>query len=77
MLSYLAGCARSGTVIEAIMPIKDRHMRFTEVMLRSNVIMAAGADLARARLMREVARDKRFTANSVRFPMRHEATIVR
>jgi organic hydroperoxide reductase OsmC/OhrA len=76
-LTYLAGCARSGVVVEGIMAIKDRRMRFTEVVSPPNGTMSAGADLARVRGTHEAARDECFIDNSVRFPMRHEATIMR
>lgn len=84
MLSYLAVCARNGIVVlayednaEGTMAIKDRRMRFTEVMLRPHVTVARGTDLAQARAAHEAAHDECFIANSVNFPVRHEATIAR
>jgi organic hydroperoxide reductase OsmC/OhrA len=84
MLSYLAICARLGIVVlayedaaEGSMAIKDRRMRFTEVVLRPRVTLAAGADGGDARTAHDQAHDECFIANSVNFPVRHEATIVR
>ncbi|HEY5209560.1 MAG TPA: OsmC family protein [Stellaceae bacterium] len=84
MLSYLAVCARLGITVlayddeaEGIMAIKDKRMRFTEVTLHPRVTLAAGADEARAQTAHERAHDECFIANSVNFPVRHEATIVR
>ena len=83
MLSYLAVCARGGIVVlayedaaEGTMAIKDRRMRFTGVTLRPRVTVAPGADLAQARAAHDAAHDECFIANSVNFPVRHEATIV-
>jgi organic hydroperoxide reductase OsmC/OhrA len=81
MLSYLAVCARLGIVVtayedqaEGTMAIKDKRMRFTEVVLRPRVTLAAGTDVARAEVAHAQAHDECFIANSVNFPVRHEAT---
>lgn len=83
MLTYLAVCARIGVVVvayeddaEGTMAMKDKRMRFTEVILRPRVTLAAGADAAKAQAAHEQAHDECFIANSVNFPVRHEATIV-
>jgi len=83
MLSYLAVCARLGIVVtayqdraEGTMAIKDKRMRFTEVMLRPRVAITREIDEARAMAAHEQAHDECFIANSVNFPVRHEATIV-
>ena len=83
MLSYLAVCARSAIVVlayedtaEGTMSIRDRRMRFTEVTLRPHVTVAPGTDLNRARAAHEEAHDECFIANSVNFPVRHDATIL-
>ena len=83
MLTYLAVCARIGVVVtayedraEGTMAMKDKRLRFTEVMLRPRVTLAPGADDARAMKAHEQAHDECFIANSVNFPVRHEATIV-
>jgi organic hydroperoxide reductase OsmC/OhrA len=84
MLSYLALCARmriavtaytdqaSGTMSETA----PHRMGFTEVMLRPRVTVAAGTDLAKANALHEKAHELCFIANSVNFPVRHEAEIV-
>ncbi len=83
MLSYLAVCARIGIVVSAYedqaqgtMAFKDRRMRFTEVVLRPRVTIAQTIDEARAMAAHEQAHDECYVANSVNFPVRHEATIV-
>lgn len=84
MLSYLAICARIGIVVvgyedsaEGVMAIKDRRMRFTEVVLHPRVTLASGADMERAAAAHEQAHEECFIANSVNFPVRHEATTIR
>ncbi|HEX4112074.1 MAG TPA: OsmC family protein [Stellaceae bacterium] len=83
MLSYLAVCARLGVVVtayedraEGTMAIKDKRMRFTEVVLRPRVTITQELDEMRAMAAHEQAHDECFIANSVNFPVRHEATIV-
>ena len=83
MLSYLALAARDKVVVTAYednaagtMAIQDRRMRFTEVVLRPRVTVARGSDLALARKLHGGAHDLCFIANSVNFPVRHEAEIV-
>jgi organic hydroperoxide reductase OsmC/OhrA len=84
MLSYLALCARVGIAVleyvdeaEGTMAIKDRRMRFTEVILHPGVTIAADADLARAEALHEQAHAECFVANSVNFPVTHRATVTR
>ena len=84
MLSYLAACGMAGVQVtayedatEGTMAIKDKRMRFTEVVLRPRVTLAPGADAARAMALHEKAHNDCFIANSVNFPVRHEAEIVR
>ena len=83
MLSYLAVCARIGIVVtayedtaEGTMAIKDKRMRFTDVLLRPRVTVEPGADVAKAEAAHARAHDECFIANSVNFPVRHEATVV-
>jgi organic hydroperoxide reductase OsmC/OhrA len=84
MLSYLALCARIRIAVTAytdqasgIMSETAPHrMGFTEVMLRPRVTVAAGTDLAKANALHEKAHELCFIANSVNFPVRHEAEIV-
>lgn len=84
MLSYLAICARLGIAVvgyedsaEGVMAIKDRRMRFIEVVLHPRVTLASGADMERAAAAHEQAHEECFIANSVNFPVRHEATTIR
>ena len=84
MLSYLALCARvritvTGYTDEAsgVMSETAPHrMGFTEVTLRPRVTVASGTDLAKAKALHEKAHEICFIANSVNFPVRHEAEIV-
>lgn len=82
MLSYLALAALEGLVVTAYtddaggtMQEEGRGGRFTEVVLRPRVTVAAGSDLARAEALHEEAHRICYIANSVNFPVRHEAEI--
>ena len=82
LLSYLALCARGGVAVVAYedaahgtMTERDGAIRFTEVVLRPVVAVAAGSDLAKAKALHEQAHRECFIANSVNFPVRHEATV--
>ena len=82
MLSYLALAARAGIAVsayvdetEGTMAIKDRRLRFTDVLLKPRVTVAAGTDLKRAEALHEKANEICFIANSVNFPVRHEPVI--
>ena len=87
MLSYLALAALEGLHITAYedaaggtMQEEGRGGRFTEVVLRPKVTLAPGsdpeADLARAEALHEEAHNICYIANSVNFPVRHEAEVV-
>ena len=84
MLSYLALCVRSRIAVVAYtdaasgtMSEKARHhVGFTEVVLRPRVVIAKGADAGKAKALHEQAHEICFIANSVNFPVRHEAEIV-
>jgi organic hydroperoxide reductase OsmC/OhrA len=84
MLSYLALCARSRIPVLAYRDSASATMSetaphrvgFTEVVLRPRVVIAPGADAAKARALHEKAHEICFIANSVNFPVRHEAEIV-
>jgi organic hydroperoxide reductase OsmC/OhrA len=83
MLSYLALAALEGLVVVAYeddaagtMQQEGRGGRFTEVVLRPRVTLAAGSDLARAEALHEEAHQTCFIANSVNFPVRHEASVI-
>lgn len=81
LLSYLALCARAkipvvGYVDEAqgTMTLHEGKIRFTEVVLRPRVSIASG-DPKRALELHEKAHAECFIANSVNFPVRHDATV--
>lgn len=83
MLSYLALAALEGLEVLAYedraagtMQQEGRGGRFTEVVLHPRVTLAPGSDLQRAEALHEEAHKACFIANSVNFPVRHEATPV-
>jgi organic hydroperoxide reductase OsmC/OhrA len=83
LLSYLHLCASAGIEVVAYeddasgkMAIKDRRMRFVEVMLAPKVRVAAG-DLEKAKALHEDAHAACFIANSVNFPVLHTPTVTR
>jgi organic hydroperoxide reductase OsmC/OhrA len=84
MLSYLALSTRSRIAVVAytdspsgkMSETAPHRMAFTEVTLRPRVVIAAGADSAKAKALHEQAHEICFIANSVNFPVRHEAEIV-
>lgn len=83
MLWYLVLCtARKVPVLAyenaayGIMAETPRPGRFTEVVLRPRVTIAKGGDTALAAKLHERAHAECFVANSVNFPVRHEAEIV-
>ena len=82
LLSYLAACARAGIAIVAYdddasgeMTLIDGKIRFREVMLRPRVAIADSARIDEATALHERAHAECFIANSVNFPVRHEATV--
>lgn len=81
MLSYLYLCAGAGIEVVAYedrvtgkMAIKDRRMRFVDVLLAPKVTIAKG-DRAKAIALHEQAHEACFIANSVNFPVRHEPVV--
>jgi organic hydroperoxide reductase OsmC/OhrA len=83
MLSYLHLCASAGIEVVAYedqasgrMAIKDRKMRFVEVMLAPKVTIAAG-DPERATALHEEAHAACFIASSVNFPVLHTPIVTR
>jgi organic hydroperoxide reductase OsmC/OhrA len=83
LLSYLAECARAGVHVVAYedsaqgtMTVHDGKLRFTDVLLRPRVTVARGADVDAAQALHGAAHAECFIANSVNFPVRHEATVV-
>jgi organic hydroperoxide reductase OsmC/OhrA len=82
MLSYLYLCAGAGIEVVAYedrasgtMAIKDRKMRFVDVVLAPRVTIAKGGDQAKAIALHEQAHEACFIASSVNFPVRHEAVV--
>jgi len=82
MLSYLALAALEGLEVVAYedaaggtMQQEGRGGRFTEVVLQPRVRLAPGSDLTRAEALHEEAHQTCFIANSVNFPVRHEAEV--
>jgi len=83
LLSYLAECARGGVHVVAyeddargVMTMRDGKLRFTEVVLRPRVTVAAATHVERARELHRTAHEDCYVANSVNFPVRHEPTII-
>jgi organic hydroperoxide reductase OsmC/OhrA len=83
-LSFLALAARARIEVVAYedsasgtMQTKDGAIRFTDVLLRPRVTLRSAdeATRARAQALHEKAHSGCFIANSVNFPVRHEATI--
>jgi organic hydroperoxide reductase OsmC/OhrA len=83
LLSYLAECARAGIVVTAYeddaegeMTLIEGKIRFREVVLHPRVTIADGARIGEAHALHERAHAECFIANSVNFPVRHEAQVV-
>ncbi|HYM32053.1 MAG TPA: OsmC family protein [Candidatus Cybelea sp.] len=83
MLSYLAVAASAGIAVLAYedqatgeMSMKQKAMRFTDVLLRPKVTLATGSDVAKAEALHEKAHRICFIANSVNFPVRHQAETI-
>jgi organic hydroperoxide reductase OsmC/OhrA len=81
MLSYLYLCASAGIEVVAYedratgtMALKDRKMRFVDVLLAPRVTIASG-DREKALALHEQAHEACFIASSVNFPVRHEAEV--
>lgn len=83
LLSYLAHAARAGVHVVAYeddargtMELAGGGGRFTEVVLRPRVTIAAGADAALAQSLHDRAHHDCFIASSMNFPVRHASTVV-
>lgn len=85
MLSYLHVCAVNGVVVTGyrddaagtMEETADGGGAFTDVTLHPTVTITADSDAAKAKSLHEEAHDLCFIANSVKFPVRHEARIIR
>ena len=82
MLTYLAEAARAGVHVvgysdeaSGTMQLHQGKMRFTEVSLRPQVVIAAGSDPAQATRLHEQAHEHCFIANSVNFPVSCDARV--
>lgn len=83
MLAYLSLCARGGVVVTdyvddavgTMVETGDGGGRFTEVVLRPRVTVAAPEQVERAVELHEAAHRTCFIANSVNFPVRHEPVV--
>ena len=82
MLSYLAVCARKKIEIlsyrdeaAATMLIEKNSGRFSEVVLKPEVVIAHEKDMAMAISAHEIAHKHCFIANSVNFPVIHKETV--
>jgi organic hydroperoxide reductase OsmC/OhrA len=83
-LWYLHLAAEAGIIVtaytdraEGVMEVgRDGAGRFTSVVLRPTVTMAAGSDIELARTLHEPAHEKCFIANSVNFHVECEPEII-
>ena len=82
MLTYLATAARSGVQVlkysdeaSGVMQVQNGKMRFTEVNLRPQVVIAPESNPVKAQLLHEKAHENCFIANSVNFPVSCDAHI--
>ena len=82
MLTYLAEAARAGVHVVAYsdeaqgtMMLHNGKMRFNEVSLRPQVVIAAGGDLPQAKRLHVLAHEHCFIANSVNFTVSCDARV--
>ncbi|HAQ59169.1 MAG TPA: peroxiredoxin [Microbacterium sp.] len=83
LLSYLHACVTLGVVVVAYSDAAEGTMTldgrgggaFAEVVLRPRVMIADDSMLDNARRAHDLAHEWCFIANSVNFPVRHEAVI--
>jgi organic hydroperoxide reductase OsmC/OhrA len=82
MLTYLAEAARAGVQVVAYsdeasgtMQLHQGKMRFTEVSLRPQVVIARNSDPVLATRLHEQAHADCFIANSVNFPVSCDARV--
>jgi organic hydroperoxide reductase OsmC/OhrA len=84
-LWYLHLCAEAGITVMEYTDRADGIMeespdgsgRFRSVTLKPKVVITIGSDLEKARTLHEVAHAKCFVANSVNFPVEHQAEITK
>ena len=82
MLTYLAEAARAGVHVVAYldeasgtMQLQNGKMRFTEVSLRPQVVIAKGGDPVQAQRLHQRAHENCFVSNSVNFPVSCDARV--
>jgi organic hydroperoxide reductase OsmC/OhrA len=83
MLWYLHLCATAGILVThyvdraegSMVESPDGSGRFASVVLKPEITVKPGADLAKARALHATAHKMCFIANSVNFPVTHEPTI--
>jgi organic hydroperoxide reductase OsmC/OhrA len=84
LLWYLHLCADNGIIVVeyedrasgTLAEHADGSGKFTEVVLRPRVRIAANSQLERATQLHELAHHRCFIANSCNFPIRHEPEII-
>jgi organic hydroperoxide reductase OsmC/OhrA len=82
-LWYLHLCAEAGIIVLAYVDHAEGVMQettdgsghFERVVLRPQLTVASGSDMARARELHDAAHAKCFIARSVNFPVQHEPKI--
>jgi organic hydroperoxide reductase OsmC/OhrA len=82
MLSYLAVCAHAGIAVVSYkdsavgtLARRDGRVKFVDALLRPQVVVEDGSDIARARALHEKAHNICIIVNSVNFQVRHEAEV--
>ncbi len=82
LLSFLALAARAGLAVQGYSDLAEGSMlfeggsgRFTRVVLHPRVIVPTGTDPSLVQSLHEQAHAACFIANSVNFPVEHEATL--
>ena len=82
MLTYLAQAARAGVHVlgytdeaAGTMQMKDGKMRFTDVSLHPQVVIAADSDPDTAQQLHHLAHEHCFVASSVNFPVTCDARV--
>ena len=82
MLSYLAVCAHAGIAVLSYedaavgtLARRDGRVRFVDALLSPKVVLELGSDIEKAKALHEKAHDICIIANSVNFPVRHEAEV--
>ncbi|GAC1572023.1 MAG: OsmC family protein [Candidatus Elarobacter sp.] len=82
LLAYLAECARAGIHVVSYhddatgeMTLIDGKIRFREVVLHPRVAIAGDARIDEALALHGRAHAECFIANSVNFPVRHDAAV--